>query len=223
MRVNPDTLIPRPSSETLVKAALELVRSGTLAPGSLPPESCATDPSLHVLDLGTGSGCLLLSLLHHLPDARGVGVDLSQLALDVATNNGRRHHLNHRCAWLRDDLAHLDATQTYLQAHRSFDLVICNPPYLSRAMGTHKLDPMHLQHEPAEALFAEDNGYRYYHALQRVLRTTGNQVLRAGGFLVLEVGHGMAPLVRTIMEQTLEFFGVVRDPHGMERCLLFQN
>ncbi|KAJ1983638.1 hypothetical protein H4R34_001152 [Dimargaris verticillata] len=221
--VNSDTLIPRPSSETLVKAALELVCSGTLAPAPLPPDNHDADPSLRVLDLGTGSGCLLLSLLHHLPDAHGVGIDLSQPALDVATSNGHRHHMNHRCAWLRDDLAHLGATQAYLHAHRPFDLVLCNPPYLSRALGAHKLDQMCLQYEPMEALFAEDNGYGYYRALQRILGSTGNQVLRAGGFLVLEVGHGMAPQVRAIMKHSLEFFGAVRDSHGMERCLLFQN
>ncbi|RKP37674.1 S-adenosyl-L-methionine-dependent methyltransferase [Dimargaris cristalligena] len=224
-KVTPDTLIPRPASETLVEAALQLIRTEAITPQpSSVTNSSDPHPLLHVLDIGTGCGCLLIPLLLRAPQTRGVGLDISEGALNVARENGQRHGVeSDRVTWLQDDMATLDQTQTYLTTHSPFDLIVCNPPYLSSVRGARKLDRMAQQHEPAQALFADQDGYEHYYALAEVLRTTHNRVLRSGGILVLEAGQGMTPRVKRIFEGTLSYLATVRDPHGMERCLIFQR
>src|SRR2546421_7880348 len=142
--ISPATLDPRPDSETLVAAVLELAAEGWLA------------RPLRLLDVGTGSGCLLLTLLAELPDAAGVGTDTSIAALDVARANAQRLGVADRAQWLAADT---------LEAIRGkFDILISNPPYIP----THemaRLDPEVRDYDPPSALDGGADGLRFFHRL----------------------------------------------------------
>lgn len=194
LRVTPDVLTPRPDSETVVEAVL----------AHLPK----APPALRVLDLGTGSGCLLLALLSALPEAWGVGVDRSQAALAVARDNAARHHLAARCGFVCAD---------WLAPMRvRFDVVVSNPPYIKRTdLGA--LEPEVARHEPHLALDGGIDGLDAY----RALTTTVPAHLEPGGLLAFEVGFDQAQAVALMCERIgLVPIEIRRDLAGIERCVL---
>ncbi|KAF9351195.1 hypothetical protein BGX26_010744 [Mortierella sp. AD094] len=206
-KVSPATLIPRSSTETLVEAAIAL----------------AQDRAVKILDVGTGSGCLLLALLQSLPSATGLGVDISQEALEVAHTNSALHGLASRASFSIGDLGELDSSRNLLQ---SFDLLVCNPPYLDASKAT-KLTRLYAgtEYEPPVALFAEKEGYGAYEllgaCLLRDLKATGsNRVMARNGHVVLEIGTGMGQRVRAIF-WFLRLEAALKDKQGSERCLVF--
>jgi len=162
--VSPATMIPRPDSETIVQAALDLP----------PPE--------RVLDLGTGTGCLLLSVLHERPSAFGVGVDLSPEAAALAATNARRLGLATRSAFLCGDWA---AALT-----GPFDLILSNPPYIEAA-AIPGLMPEVANHEPRSALDGGADGLDAYRTIVAALPA----LLTSNGAAVLELGIGQADTV----------------------------
>ncbi len=164
--VSSATLIPRPDSETLVEAAL-----------ALPPPG-------RVLDLGTGTGCLLLALLHERPAAWGLGVDLVPAAAALAARNAADLGLADRAGFLAADWSAPLAGR--------FDLVLCNPPYIAEAEA---LMPEVARHEPASALFAGRDGLDAYRRLATLLPG----LLAPGGAAVLELGAGQGPAVAALM------------------------
>ncbi len=172
--VTPDTLIPRGDSETIVQAALD----------------CAPHDA-RVLDMGTGSGALLLAFLYERPDAKGLGIDASAAALAVARANGQRLGLAKRAQfvqanWLESGWAH-DLGR--------FDLVLCNPPYVeSDAI----LDPDVREFEPATALFAGPEGLDDYRAIVPQL----GKLLVPGGVAIFEIGAGQAEAVGAIASES---------------------
>jgi release factor glutamine methyltransferase len=171
-RVAPGVLIPRPDSETVVEAALDHL-SDRQAP-------------LRLLDLGTGTGCLLMALLSELPAARGIGVDRDALACAVAAGNARHLGLGDRALIVRGRWA---------EALRGpFDLIVANPPYV-RTKERNALPAEVREHEPEHALFAGADGLDAYRELAlQIVRLLGS-----GGLACLEHGHDQAPDVREIM------------------------
>jgi len=172
--VTPDTLIPRGDSETIVQAALD----------------CSPHDA-RVLDMGTGSGALLLAFLHERPDAKGVGIDASAAALAVASANGQRLGLAERAQfvqanWLESGWAH-DLGR--------FDLVLCNPPYVESDAN---LDPDVREFEPATALFAGPEGLDDYRAIVPQL----GKLLVPGGVAIFEIGAGQAEAVGAIASES---------------------
>lgn len=172
--VNPAVLIPRTETEILVEAVATRLRDHA-APT--------------VLDLGTGSGCIVLSLLRELPRANAVAVDLSHEALAVASENAARLDLSNRIAlkpscWYSG----LDSDQT-------FDAIVSNPPYV--AVTDKKTLPRDVrEYEPALALFAdEDDDISSYRA---IVHEMGNR-LRSAGLLALEVGMGQSDRVADLL------------------------
>jgi release factor glutamine methyltransferase len=164
LEVSPATLIPRPDSETLVEAALAAFAGR--APG-------------RILDLGTGTGCLLLACLSEFPDAFGVGVDISPEAASLAARNARANGLAARAAFLGGDWA--DALGG------RFDLVLSNPPYIVSA-DIAGLMPEVARYEPASALDGGADGLDAYRRLAAMLP----RLLAPGGVAVLELGQGQA-------------------------------
>jgi len=194
-RVTPDTLIPRPDSETLIEAALEWIPS--------------REASLSLLDLGTGSGCLLLALLSELPMAEGLGVDISAAACAVARANADRLGLALRSSFVVGDWA-------AAMGEARFDLAVVNPPYVPAADAA-TMDDGITRFEPPGAVFAEVDGLAAY----RVLAPSLIRVLRPGGRAVIELGAGQAEVVQRIfVSHGFEAIGRRRDLSGRWRCLV---
>ena len=181
-RVTRDVLIPRPETELLIEEALTArVRS----PGSSDPGS----GSLHALDLGTGSGCLAVTLACECPQAHVLGVDASVPALEIARQNAIRHGVQDRVGFRHGHL--LDETEG------RFDLVLSNPPYVPETDRA-SLDPEVGVYEPATALFAGADGLDVI----RAVVPASAQALHPGGWLILEFGFGQADAVVSLIRHT---------------------
>lgn len=192
--VSPAVLIPRADSESVVEAALR-----------------AAPRARRVLDCGTGSGALLLSLLAELPDASGVGVERSAGALEVARTNAGALGLAGRARMVAGDW-----TQGgWADGLGPFDLVIANPPYVESDA---PLDPDVRDHEPAAALFAGPEGLDDY----RVLVPQLPALLLPGGVAVLEIGHRQAAAVAAIAADAGFEATVHRDLGGRDRALVLK-
>jgi release factor glutamine methyltransferase len=194
--VSPATLDPRPDSEALVGAVLAQIDD--------------RKADLSIIDLGTGTGCLLLALLSELPNARGAGVDLSAEALDVARRNAETLGLGARARFIHDDWAR--------QVFDSFDIVISNPPYIeSETIG--QLAPEVAAYDPHAALDGGLDGLDAY----RALLPQAERLLQPGGFLALEIGQGQGSAIRCLARAAgLRESGSASDLAGIERCLLFR-
>ncbi|MEA2783380.1 MAG: release factor glutamine methyltransferase [Rhodospirillaceae bacterium] len=187
----PDTLDPRPDSETLIEAALETAdRKRPLA----------------VLDLGTGSGCLLLALLSELPLASGVGVDISADAVATATANAEALGLDGRARLRQGDWGEGIVER--------FDIVLCNPPYIP-AGEIAGLQPEVARFDPPLALAGGADGLDAYRRLAGELPG----LLTEDGRAYLEVGAGQAEAVDGILGRTLRPLGWRADLAGTPRCL----
>jgi release factor glutamine methyltransferase len=169
--VTADTLVPRPDSETVVAAALT-----TLGPRRQSSEG------LRVLDLGTGSGCLLIALLHELQGARGIGTDMSEGALETARFNATRNGIGDRAQFVQTDWASGIAG--------SFDLVVSNPPYIPDAI-IDTLEPEVRDHDPRRALSGGRDGLQAY----RTIATSLGPLLAPGGRAVIEIGSDQSETV----------------------------
>jgi release factor glutamine methyltransferase len=197
--IGPATLDPRPDSETLIEAALELAAS----------EQWPARP-LRILDVGTGSGCLLLTLLAELPDALGVGTDTSATALEIARANARRLGVAHRAHWLVADA---------LEAVRGpFDILISNPPYIPTGEIS-RLDPEVRCWDPSSALDGGADGLRFFHRLVADMRA-----VVPDGLVLLEVGHDQADAVGALLAAEMPAQGAkgirfYRDVAGLRRCV----
>jgi len=184
--VTPDVLDPRPDTESIVAAALD-------------------QPIGTVLDLGTGSGCILLSLLAEMPQATGVGVDISDAALTVAAQNRTALGLDQRAAFVRSDWF-ADITGT-------FDLVISNPPYIAAAEMS-ALQPEVRLHEPHMALTDHADGLSCY----RIITAGAPAHLAQGGRLIVEIGHRQAADVSALFVAAgFADPAIIRDLDGRDR------
>jgi release factor glutamine methyltransferase len=190
--VTPDTLIPRPESETLIEALLAHAADRTRG--------------YRLLDLGTGSGCLLLALLSELPRAYGVGVDTSASALAVAARNARQLGLDARTGFVRGFWGRALAGR--------FDLVAVNPPYIAEGA---ELPADVARYEPPTALFAGPSGLEAYEALTLDLA----RLLAPEGVAAVEVGAGTADSVAARLAAAgLKVLECRRDLAGHQRCLV---
>lgn len=198
LALSPETLVPRPDSETAVDAGL----------ACLPDR----DADYRVLDLGTGTGALLLALLTERPNAWGVGVDRSEGAARQARANAQALGLAPRAAFAVADWGLcLDGA--------SFDLVIANPPYVSQAEWR-DLSPEVRDHDPPLALLAGADGLDAYRAIVPDLC----RLLAPGGHAVLEIGAGQADKVaRLATEAGLAVAGCARDLAGLDRALTLDH
>jgi release factor glutamine methyltransferase len=196
-QVTGDVLTPRPDSETVVEAVLELV-GGRRGP-------------LRLLDLGTGSGCLLLALLHEIGGATGVGVDRSAAALEIAAANSRALGLAGRAEFRHGDWGSGLTSR--------FDVVVSNPPYLARRELA-GLEPEVARYEPRAALDGGDDGLDAY----RRLLPDVKRLLADGGFAALEHGVGQAGAVAGLAAAVgLTAIGRRRDLGGIDRVLLVKS
>ena len=194
-----DTLDPRPETEHIIEAVLAAY-----------PQK---DMPHHILELGVGTGCLLLSLLQEYPLATGIGVDLSPHALAIAQVNGEQLHLSHRTHWIQGHWA--------ASLKGGFSLIVSNPPYIPTGQLPHLAATVR-DFDPLVALDGGADGLDAYRNLARQIQV--QNLLLPDGFLGLEVGAGQSQEVRSIVEaQGFTFYECHKDLAGIERTLVFRS
>jgi release factor glutamine methyltransferase len=191
LHVGPGVLVPRPDSEVLIASAIEHFE--------------ATCGPRRILDLGTGPGTLLLAALDIWPEATGVGTDVSRRAMSYASANARRLGFEGR---LKLKLGNWAEGIT-----DSFDLILCNPPYIAEGA---ELGPGVREYEPDEALFAGKSGLDAYRALAPQLP----RLLNKGGLAVIEIGVGQADAVTDLLARDGLSAKVANDFGDRQRAVL---
>ncbi len=193
-KVNEDVLIPRPDTETWLEKVIQYHRN---------------EQGLYVADLGTGSGAILLSFLYYCKEDTGVGVDISEKALEVAEENGKNLKMDDRVTWRRGDYL------TALEEGELFDGILTNPPYIPT--GDIRGLAEEVRHEPMNALDGGADGLTFY----RKLAEGAAEHLKDGGFLAAEFGIHQAADVVNLLKETGKFdsFEVITDYGGIERAV----
>jgi len=201
--VNRNVLIPRPETELLIETVLKLFASADEAP--------------FICDVGTGSGCIAITLVHELPQSRAVALDISPEALAVAERNAARHSVSDRIEFLVSDcfeaLSAPDAQQS------RFDLIVSNPPYVEQgAMAG--LQKEVRDFEPHTALVAGDDGLA---VIRRLLSDAGS-FLKTSGFLLFEIGFNQAAAVEQLIDRaTWNPLGIHADLQGIPRTVALEK
>jgi len=200
LNVTPDCMIPRPETELLVERAIEFLRA---RPGTQ-----------FVCDLCTGSGCIAVAIAKNFPDARIIATDICDAALAVAAGNVEKHQLKDQVTLLCGDL--FDPIVPQLDVNE-FDLIVCNPPYVSTAE-YEKLDKNVKDYEPKVALFAGVDGLDIY---RRIIEKA-DQFLKPDAALILEIGYAQGQAVRQLLEQTGAFaeIKIEKDLHNNDRIAI---
>ena len=187
-QVNEYVLIPRQDTEILVEEAMRYLHDG-----------------MRILDLCTGSGCILLSLLHYSNDCEGVGVDISQEALQVAAQNAEL--LGIRADFLKSDL--------YEKVTGKFDLLVSNPPYIERAVIPTLMEEVR-EYDPYIALDGGEDGLDFY----RRIIGGAQDYLKRGGQILMEIGSGQAKAVSELLREAgFKEIDVCRDFAGLDRVV----
>lgn len=196
--VNPAVLIPRPETEFLVERAIKLAEDAKQSP--------------LIVDIGTGSGCIAVSIAVNLPTARVIATDLSEAALEVARMNAERHGVARKIEFMQGDLLEPLATH---HLENSVDVLASNPPYVNE--GRPDLIQREVRDwEPHEALFGGVDGLDFF----RRLLADGLKYVRPGGYLVFEIGYSQLDAISDIIA-ALEWepVDVTRDLQGIPRTL----
>jgi len=200
LNVTPDCMIPRPETELLVERAIEFLRTRR--------------DTQFVCDLCTGCGCIAVAIAKNYPDARIIATDICDAALAVAAGNIEKHQLKERITLLCGDL--FDPIISGLDVDK-FDLIACNPPYVSTAE-YEKLDKNVKDYEPKVALFAGVDGLDIY---RRVIEKA-DRFLKPDAALMLEIGYAQGQAVRQLLEQTGAFaeIKIEKDIHNNDRIAI---
>ena len=209
--VTPEVLIPRPETEHVVEVALDRIALRELRAGR--PQKSSGE-GLRIADVGTGSGCIAVALAKELPLARFVATDISAAAIAVADRNAHRHGVAHRIEFVETNL--LSGLATDLNGEwQKFDIIVSNPPYVGRREAESLAREVR-EHEPAQALFGGEEGYELYAAL--IAGAAAG--LKAGGILVLELGHDSLAAVRPLLDAAnWTNVGVTNDLAGIARVI----
>lgn len=187
--VNQNVLCPRPDTEVLVEEVLKYLHDG-----------------MRILDIGTGSGCILLSLLHYSNDCTGVGVDISREALRLAKENAER---------LSEEAVDFIESNLFEKAEGKFEIIVSNPPYI-RSDEIADLMPEVRDHEPRLALDGGEDGLLFY----REITGKAKEHLWDGGMLFYEIGFDQGKAVREILEDNgFREVGIVKDFSGLDRVV----
>ena len=197
--VTPDVLIPRPETELLVETALELL---------------ADTEHPRICDVGTGSGCIPISILHERTDAQAVGLDLSLPALGVAARNALRHHVRERLSLVASDcLAAIDAGRA------RFSMLVSNPPYITEDAFS-DLQREVRDHEPRLALTPGGDGLGI---IRRLIKDAPG-FLETGGHFLMEIGFDQQEAVRALIDSRVwELLDIHKDLQGIPRIVALKK
>lgn len=195
--VNENVLVPRQDTEVLVEEALSLIKEKEVP---------------QILDMCTGSGCILLSILLEREDALGTGVDLSEKALSVAEKNRETYHLETRAELIKSDMFQ----SGYFEGKKeSFDIIVSNPPYIP----TEEIEKLQAEvrfHDPFMALDGKEDGLYFY----RIIAKNAGEYLKPGGFLACEIGCDQGEDVKKMLESCgFSDVKVIKDLAGLDRVV----
>ena len=195
--VSPGVLIPRPETELIVEIALEF---------------CRNDPAPLLADIGTGSGCIAISLVHELPAAVAVATDISLAALNVAQRNAERHRVLRRLTLVESDCF------SQVQVAEPFSLITSNPPYVTD--DELRRVQREVTFEPRAALAGGPDGL----AVIRRLLVEARPFLRSGGHLVFEIGFGQSNAVEQLIDSRVwKLLEIHKDLQGIPRTFVLQG
>ena len=198
-KVTKDTLTPRADSETLIENGIKKI-----------PDR---DIYLNILDMGTGTGCLLLALLSELPNSTGLGLDISYEALEVAKENAKILGFSNRCEFRISD---------WMEGVRKlerFDIIISNPPYIG-FNEKNTLSPEVKEYEPDVALFSGEEGLDDYWKIASQVKT----FIKPNGMIIMEIGYKQAATVKEIfISAGFNDVSVYKDLGQRDRCLLIKK
>lgn len=193
---NKHTLDPRPDTETLVAATIS---------------DCNTDSSIRILDLGTGTGCIICSLVKNIHNASGIAIDKSRRALRVARHNIKKLNLRDRIKTVRTTF---DKPHNF---NELFDIIVSNPPYI--AINDTRVNDS-ATHDPKMALYADDNGLAAYKSIAQ----NAHKWIKTYGKLYLEIGIDQGTDIKIIfMNNGWDLLRCEKDLSGIERVLVFQK
>lgn len=197
--VNPSALIPRPETELLVETALGLIEAQNAGP--------------LFLDIGTGTGCIAIAILHERPSAQAVALDLSPAALELAIRNARRHSVRDRIRFVAAD------SLSAFERQEEFDLVVSNPPYIADSSWP-TLQPEVRDHEPPLALTSGSDGLTM---IRRLLREVP-PVLVKRGYFVFEIGFDQAAEITEIIDKAVwKMIAIHSDLQQIPRTVVLQK
>ncbi len=193
--VSSDTLIPRPETELLVEKLIEIFK----------------DKQISILDIGTGSGCILISLLGELINSRGVGIDISKKALVVAKKNAKKHKISNNIKFVYKSLNH--------KICQKFDLIVSNPPYIESNQIEYLMEDVK-NFEPRIAL---DGGNDGLDLIKKVIYKT-EYILKYRGMLALEIGNEQFKKVSEILiKKNFKIVHIIKDFKDNVRCIISTN
>lgn len=202
LAVNPSVLIPRPETECLVEAVLPFLDDHSGSPK-------------RVLDMGTGSGAIIIALAHEHPEHRYVAMDRSAAALPIARQNARQHKVDHRIDWFCGSWG-----TALVPDRQTFDLIVANPPYI-RSGDMNGLQPEIRNHEPRMALDGSGDGLKCL----RDIIGSAHRYLRAGGLVALEIGYDQGLDIQSIARKAGQYGSprIIKDYSGHDRVALLES
>ena len=199
--VNENVLSPRPETETLVEQAVAIIKEKNFS---------------RVLDLGTGSGCILLSILGDCPKATGTGVDISSSALDVAEKNAADLGLKERINFVNASWNDENFLSNFSE---KFDIIVTNPPYIAKTEKENLMKEVRC-FDPEIALYGGDDGFEEY----KNISEKAPCLLKDGGYIFIEAGFGQAEEISNIFsEKGFKKEKLVKDLSGVCRCVILKK
>ena len=194
--VSKDVLVPRPETEQIVEETLKYTASST---------------SNNILDIGTGSGCIIISILKERPEFHGTAVDISKKALKVAISNAKMHHLRNKIKFIN-----IDIDKLYI---KKYDLIVSNPPYIS-SNKLKKLERDVRMYEPIKALEAGLDGLR---EIKKLIQKS-TKLLKRNGKLIFEIGRNQEIKVKMLLKKNNFYINeVCKDLQSYPRVIISTN
>ncbi|MDD5292305.1 MAG: peptide chain release factor N(5)-glutamine methyltransferase [Candidatus Omnitrophica bacterium] len=209
LKVRKGVLIPRPDTEILVEAAIEKLQE---------PKNRKKKPK--ILDIGTGSGCIAISLAKFSQDTDILAIDISAQAIKLAAENAKLHNVESRISFLETDIFSVikdRMSNVDNISDRKFDVIVCNPPYVSTSeIGVFDRDTLS---EPRLALDGGSDGFDFYRSINKGI----GKLLKKDGFLIMEIGYNQAEGIKNIFSYGWAIEEIRKDYQGIERVCIMKR
>ena len=194
--VNKKVLIPRPETEIIVESALKIIHKNM---------------QKTILDIGTGSGCIIVSILHERKSCRGIAIDKSKEAIDIAKTNAKMQHIENRIKFINSDIDKISLNK--------YDLIVSNPPYIKKS----KIISLEEDVKRYEPLLAIDGGHNGYELFKKVI-SRSSKWLKKKGKLILEIDKDQTRVLKNmLLKYKFYKIQVIKDLSNNERCIIAEK